>query len=98
MNQDNQENIENDNIHCRKASELISQSLDEPLSTRDQFLLKAHLSICKVCSMYNKQIMLLNDTFKKVPTDAELQYKHLQDSLSEEAMENMQKLIDENNE
>lgn len=42
-------------ISCRKASELISLSLDRPLAARERLALGWHLCGCGMCRAYRRQ-------------------------------------------
>jgi hypothetical protein len=42
-------------LSCRKASELISLSLDRPLTLREQLGLGLHLCGCAMCRSYRRQ-------------------------------------------
>lgn len=41
---------------CRKAAELLSQSLDEPLGPIDRLRLRVHMSMCSNCRNVEQQI------------------------------------------
>lgn len=41
---------------CKRVSELLSQSLDEPLGWFDRIRLRAHLSMCEDCSNVEQQM------------------------------------------
>lgn len=43
-------------LTCQQASELVSQSLDQPLSLKNRFKLKFHLMICSACHRFNRQM------------------------------------------
>ena len=43
-------------LTCKQASQLISQSLDRPLSLSSRIELKFHLLICDACSRFKKQL------------------------------------------
>lgn len=43
-------------MKCKQASELISQSLDQPLTWSSRIQLKFHLLICKYCARFNQQM------------------------------------------
>ena len=51
-------------INCQKASYLISQSADEPLSTSERIALKSHLLYCRYCTLYKKQMAILIRLFE----------------------------------
>lgn len=42
-------------ISCRKASELISLSMDRPLAPRERLALGLHLCACSMCRAYRRQ-------------------------------------------
>jgi hypothetical protein len=46
-------------VSCRRASELISQSMDRALSRRERFALGLHLLICTYCCRFRDQLRLL---------------------------------------
>jgi hypothetical protein len=46
-------------LSCKKASQLISQSLDRKLTMRERFALKLHLFICSKCARFNQQLQTL---------------------------------------
>jgi len=43
-------------LTCKQASQLISQSLDRPLSLSSRIELKFHLLICDACSRFKRQL------------------------------------------
>ncbi|MFN8390825.1 MAG: zf-HC2 domain-containing protein [Bdellovibrionota bacterium] len=51
-------------ITCKRATELLSRSADEPLSLREQLMLKLHLFICECCEQFRKQLDLLRSGAK----------------------------------
>jgi len=46
-------------LTCKQASQLISQSLDRPLSWTDRIKLRFHLFICDACTRFNQQLKQL---------------------------------------
>jgi predicted anti-sigma-YlaC factor YlaD len=46
-------------LTCQQASELVSQSLDQPLSLKNRFTLKFHLMMCSACHRFNRQMRQL---------------------------------------
>jgi len=53
-------------LTCKQTSQIISQSLDKPLSGSDRLRLKFHLVICAACSRFNQQLHLLNTAVKRL--------------------------------
>jgi len=45
---------------CKKAAELLSQSLDEPLDMVDKLRLRMHLSMCGDCRNVQQQLSLIH--------------------------------------
>jgi hypothetical protein len=53
-------------LTCKQASQIISRSLDNPLSWSDRMKLKFHLFICDACNRFNQQLRLLNSALKRL--------------------------------
>ena len=47
---------------CRKAAELLSQRMDEPLGWLDSLRLRVHLSMCGNCSNVEDQLACVQST------------------------------------
>ena len=47
---------------CQQTVEVISQSMDRPLSLRERIDLKLHLWICAWCQWYLEHLHLIRDT------------------------------------
>jgi hypothetical protein len=58
-------------LNCKQASQIISQSLDKPLSWSDRMKLKFHLFICNACNRFNLQLHLLCDAIQRIRQDTE---------------------------
>ena len=54
---------------CQQTVEIISQSLERPLSTRERVLLKLHLWVCMWCVWYLEHLQLIRDTARKDSQD-----------------------------
>jgi predicted anti-sigma-YlaC factor YlaD len=46
-------------MNCKKATQLLSLQLDEPLAFMDTAKLKFHLKICRGCSAFSSNISLI---------------------------------------
>lgn len=53
-------------LTCKQASQLISQSLDRPLSLVDRLKLRFHLFICDACTRFNQQLKQLRIAVQKL--------------------------------
>lgn len=58
-------------ITCKQASQIISQSLDNPLSWSDRMKVKFHLFICDACTRFNRQLHLISNALKSMRSDTE---------------------------
>ncbi|MCE8034104.1 zf-HC2 domain-containing protein [Billgrantia tianxiuensis] len=59
-------------IMCRRATELMSQRLDQPLQWSERLSLRLHLAMCGACSQCNRQFELLHragDRFDPEPNE-----------------------------
>lgn len=53
-------------LSCLKATELIEKRFHFPLSFRERMQLKMHTSMCKACSLYEKQSSTLEEAMTKI--------------------------------
>ena len=53
-------------LTCKQASQLISQSLDHPLSLSNRIQLRLHLLICDACSRFRKQLEQLSVALQRL--------------------------------
>jgi hypothetical protein len=58
-------------LTCKQASQIISQSLDNPLSRSDRIKLKFHLFICNACTRFNQQLHLIKTAVKRMKLETE---------------------------
>ena len=58
-------------LTCKQASQIISQSLDNPLSWSDRMKLKFHLFICDACTHFNKQLRLIKNAIQRMKLETE---------------------------
>lgn len=58
-------------LNCKQASELVSQSLDRPLSWSNRLQLKLHLLICKFCKRFFKQMHGMKHAAKQMQQNIE---------------------------
>jgi hypothetical protein len=54
-------------ITCKRASELISRSIDEELSMMEKISLCVHLFICNFCRQFSKQLKLIRHACRGHP-------------------------------
>ena len=49
---------------CKQTVEIISQSMERPLSVRERVLLKLHLWVCMWCQWYLEHLHLMRDALR----------------------------------
>ncbi len=49
---------------CKQTVELISQSMERPLTLRERVLLKLHLWVCMWCLWYMEHLQMMRDTLR----------------------------------
>ena len=68
---------------CKDTSQLISESLDRPLSWRERISIRLHTLRCDMCSRYGKQLRFVKSTC----ADADPEQTTASAHLDEEARE-----------
>jgi hypothetical protein len=58
-------------LNCKQASQIISQSLDNPLSWSDRTKLKFHLFICDACTRFYRQLRLIQNAIERMKINTE---------------------------
>ncbi|MFZ3087970.1 MAG: zf-HC2 domain-containing protein [Methylotenera sp.] len=53
-------------LTCKQASQLISQSLDHPLSWSQKVKLRLHLLVCIPCNQFKQQLKLLRVALQRI--------------------------------
>jgi hypothetical protein len=52
-------------LTCKQTSQLLSQSLDRPLTGGERFRLRFHLLLCKLCKRFGQQIVGLRNAIRQ---------------------------------
>jgi len=50
--------------NCREVTQMISESLDRNLPFHQRIGIRMHLLMCKLCSRYRRQLLLLRETIR----------------------------------
>lgn len=58
-------------LKCREVSELASAIIDQRLGFRTRLAVLAHLSLCRHCRLYLRQLRLTAETLRRLPTEPE---------------------------
>lgn len=56
-------------LSCKQASELSSEALDRRLSPSERLRLAIHLSLCRLCRRYRRQIHILHQAALRLRRD-----------------------------
>jgi len=59
--------------NCKKVTRMVSESMDRKLPLHQRIGIRVHLFMCKFCSRYKKQLLILRKTMR-------LQESYLQDT------------------
>ncbi|MCV2401805.1 zf-HC2 domain-containing protein [Marinomonas sp. C2222] len=51
-------------MNCKRATELLSEKLDRPLSTKEKVALGIHTTMCVSCRLFSQQMQGLRDLSK----------------------------------
>lgn len=76
-------------LSCRTATRLIEKKLHTKLSRRESVQLKWHKTVCDACTLYEKQVVFLDQVLKKSPSEIEPQ----QEFPAEETKKLQEKII-----
>jgi len=58
-------------LTCKQASQIISKSLDNPLSLLERVTLKFHLFICNACTRFNQHLRLIKKAIERIKIETE---------------------------
>lgn len=54
-------------LNCKQNSELLSQSLDRPVSFREKMAMCMHLMMCRGCRNFEKQLNFIRKAARELP-------------------------------
>jgi len=77
---------------CRRATELISLSMDRPLSRAESRSLRGHMILCRSCRTFQKQIHEIRE-FLRAAGAPTLRSSYLSTTLSPEAKERLRTAV-----
>jgi hypothetical protein len=58
-------------LSCKQVSELVSQSLDRPLTRRQRIAVRLHLLVCIACARFKRQIVLIQAMIDQFVSETE---------------------------
>jgi hypothetical protein len=81
---------------CKQTVEIISQSMERPLTLRERVLLKLHLWVCMWCLWYMEHLQLMRDALRVQETENDDRDVSTTTRLSDEARERIRRSLTNN--
>jgi len=72
-------------LSCKDVTKLLSESMDRSLPLGKRIGVRLHLLICKFCARYERQLLLIRETARRLAATVEAPGGAFGDPLSEEA-------------
>lgn len=54
-------------LDCKHNTELLSQSLERPITWRERLAMRMHLMMCKGCRNFEKQLAFIRKAARALP-------------------------------
>lgn len=80
-------------LSCKEAARLVSESLDHRLTFRQRLALGAHLLMCRFCSRYKSQTLLVREAVRQMAREEEVSLAGVDMSLTPAARERIKATI-----
>ena len=80
-------------LSCKDVTQLISQSMDISLPFGKRIGMRLHLLMCKFCSRYERQLLLIRETVRGIVATEGKHWELPEETLSEEAKERIRKSL-----
>ena len=80
---------------CKQTVEIISQSMERPLTLRERVLLKLHLWVCMWCLWYMEHLQLMRDALRLQENESDVDVSTTT-RLSDEARERIRRSLTNN--
>lgn len=80
-------------LTCRDVTRLISESMDRTLPLGKRIGIRLHLLLCRFCTRYERQLLLIRDTVRRIASDENEPVGPAPGTLSAEARERIRKSI-----
>ena len=74
-------------LSCKDVTRLISESMDQSLPLGKRVGVRLHLLICNFCSRYERQLLLIRETVRRLAAMEDAYGSLAVERLSEEAKE-----------
>lgn len=80
-------------LSCRDATRLISESMDRTLPVGKRIGVRLHLLLCRFCARYERQLLLIRDTLRRIAAAEGEPAGMVPETLSAEARERIRKSL-----
>jgi len=80
-------------LSCKDVTQLISESMDASLPVGQRIGMRLHLLMCKFCSRYERQLLLIRETVRRLVATEDGPGESHGESLSEEAKGRIRKSL-----
>ncbi len=80
-------------LSCKDVTQLISESMDHSLPLGKRIGVRLHLLMCKFCARYERQLLLIRETLRRIVATEEKSEGPPGEALSEEARERIRKSL-----
>jgi hypothetical protein len=80
-------------LACKDVTELISRSMDTSLPIGERIGVRIHLLMCKFCTRYERQLLLIRETLRRLVSAEGHDEEVGEGKLSEEARERIKKSL-----
>lgn len=80
-------------LSCKEVTQLISESMDISLPIGKRIGMRLHLLICRFCARYERQLLLIRETVRRIAAMEDANGSPIGERLSEEAKERIRKSL-----
>jgi hypothetical protein len=80
-------------LSCKEVTQLISESMDISLPIGKRIGMRLHLLICRFCSRYERQLLLIRETVRRIAAMEDAYGSPIGERLSEGAKERIRKSL-----
>jgi len=77
-------------LSCKDVTKLLSESMDRSLPLGKRVGVRFHLLICRFCARYDRQLLLIRETVRRLATTEDIPGE----TLSAEARERIRKFLE----
>ncbi len=82
-------------LSCKDVTRLISESMDRSLPLGRRIGVRLHLMVCRFCSRYERQLLLIRETVRQIAAPPEDPAAFAPDTLSAAARERIRRSLSE---